>query len=50
MNTNEELKMKVRGEYDDKIDALDEADGGKMKKIHKVIVIVIKFLSIRRRV
>lgn len=37
------------GEYDDKIDVLDEADGGK-KKIHNVIIIVIKFLSIRRRV
>lgn len=35
------------GEYDDKIDALDEADGGKATKIHNVIVIVIKFLSIR---
>jgi hypothetical protein len=47
MNKNETLKMKLRGEYDDKIDALDETDGGKTKKIHNVIVIdVVRVVGI----
>lgn len=50
MNTNEALKMKVRGNMMIKIDALDETDDGKTKKIYNFIFIVIKFLSTRRPV